>query len=107
MDEIITDKQLQETYSKLKQVDKFAKSLGFTIYKIVLDFEIENALNELKNKNYKTVTLVLADTEIGEPNFYIPYLQDIINKKEISCLYLVQENKNIPYTKIVSLKGLV
>lgn len=35
-------KQTEQQYAKLKQIDKYAKSLGFTIYKIVADFKIND-----------------------------------------------------------------
>ena len=36
---MLTD-EAQQQYAKLKQIDEYAKSLGFTIYKIVADFKI-------------------------------------------------------------------
>lgn len=52
----MTDEQAREQYAKLKQIDEFAKSLGFTIYKIVADFKVDNE------------TFTLSDTTLNERN---------------------------------------
>lgn len=46
----MTDEQVQEQYSKLKQIDKFAKELGFTIRKIDCDFCINNEVYHLTDR---------------------------------------------------------
>ncbi len=43
----MTDEQVQEQYAKLKQIDKFAKDLGFTIYRIDCSFYINDEENTL------------------------------------------------------------
>lgn len=57
---MITEKQSQEQYAKLKQINKYAKSLGFTIYRVDCSFLIndeehlltDRTLNELPKKYY-------------------------------------------------------
>lgn len=50
---MLTDEALQQ-YAKLKQIDEYAKSLGFTIYKIVADFKINDKVYCLSDTSLNT-----------------------------------------------------
>jgi len=43
------EKEAREQYSKLKQIDKFAKELGFTIFRIDCEFEVNGEVQTLKD----------------------------------------------------------
>ncbi len=52
----LTQEQCQEQYNKLKKIDEYAKSLGFTIYGITAEMDING--DKYLYKDYSTLNKI-------------------------------------------------